>query len=522
MCGVVGIVGKGPVNQAIYDALTVLQHRGQDAAGIVTSGEAGLQVRKGNGLVRDVFRQRDMLQLTGNVGLGHVRYPTAGGAHAAEAQPFYVNSPYGICLAHNGNLTNFNELADLLTREDRRHLATGSDSEVLLNVFAHELQSRTSGDPTPEQIFEAVEAVHRRCRGGYAVVAMIIGHGIVAFRDPNGIRPLVAGIRETGQGNEYMVASESVALDILRFRKLRDLAPGETIFIENSGKLHSREHQGPVRHAPCIFEFVYFARPDSIIDNLSVYKARLRMGEQLAGQIVREWPDHDIDVVIPIPDTSRTSAVQVAYHLGVKYREGFIKNRYIGRTFIMPGQAERAQSVRRKLNAIDLEFRGKNVLLVDDSIVRGTTSKQIIRIARDAGARKVYFASAAPPVRYPNVYGIDMPAASELIANGRSVQDVQELIGADRLIYLDLHGLVRSVRHDNSAITEFDTSCFSGEYITGDITPEYLAELEVARNDKAKARNGNGRQLRQAPSEPPAEEAAPGKEAGRKDRAAWM
>jgi amidophosphoribosyltransferase len=517
MCGVVGIVGKGPVNQAIYDALTVLQHRGQDAAGIVTSGEAGLQVRKGNGLVRDVFRQRHMLQLTGNVGLGHVRYPTAGGSHAAEAQPFYVNSPYGICLAHNGNLTNFDELADLLTREDRRHLATGSDSE------AHELQSRTSGHPTPEQIFDAVEAVHRRCRGGYAVVAMIIGHGIVAFRDPNGIRPLVAGMRETGQGTEYMVASESVALDILRFRKLRDLAPGETMFIDNSGKLHSREHKGPVRHAPCIFEFVYFARPDSIIDNLSVYKARLRMGEQLAGQIVREWPDHDIDVVIPIPDTSRTSAVQVAYHLGVKYREGFIKNRYIGRTFIMPGQAERAQSVRRKLNAIDLEFRGKNVLLVDDSIVRGTTSKQIIRIARDAGARKVYFASAAPPVRYPNVYGIDMPAASELIANGRSVEEVQELIGADRLIYLDLHGLVRSVRHDNSAITEFDTSCFSGEYITGDITPEYLAKLEVARNDKAKARNGNGRQSRQAQAaSSPAEDAAPGKEAGRKDRAAWM
>ena len=521
MCGVVGIVGKGPVNQAIYDALTVLQHRGQDAAGIVTSGDAGLQVRKGNGLVRDVFRQRHMLQLTGNVGLGHVRYPTAGGAQAAEAQPFYVNSPFGICLAHNGNLTNFDELADLLTREDRRHLATGSDSEVLLNVFAHELQNRTTGNPTPEQIFDAVEAVHSRCSGGYAVVAMIIGHGIVAFRDPNGIRPLVAGVRETEQGNEYMVASESVALDILRFRKLRDLRPGETMFIENSGELHSREQQGPVRHAPCIFEFVYFARPDSIIDNLSVYKARLRMGEQLAGQIVREWPDHDIDVVIPIPDTSRTSAVQVAYHLGVKYREGFIKNRYIGRTFIMPGQAERTESVRRKLNAIDLEFRGKNVLLVDDSIVRGTTSKQIIRIARDAGARKVYFASAAPPVRYPNVYGIDMPAASELIANGRSIEEVQELIGADRLIYLDLHGLVRSVRHDNSTITEFDTSCFSGEYITGDVTPEYLARLEDARNDKAKTKNG--RHVRQAQAaQQPEEETRSSEQVERKDRAAWM
>jgi amidophosphoribosyltransferase len=487
MCGVVGIVGHRPVNQAIYDALTVLQHRGQDAAGIVTWGEAGLQVRKDNGLVRDVFHHRHMLRLKGNVGIGHVRYPTAGGLQSAEAQPFYVNSPYGICLAHNGNLTNIDELADLLTREDRRHLNTGSDSEVLLNVFAHELQNRTNGEPTPEQIFDAVEAVHRRCRGGYAVVAMIIGHGIVAFRDPNGIRPLVAGVRETEHGNEYIVASESVALDILQFRRLRDVRPGEAIFIENGGAFHSREREGTVRHAPCIFEFVYFARPDSIIDNLSVYKARLRMGEQLAGQIVREWPDHDIDVVIPIPDTSRTSAVQVAYHLGVKYREGFIKNRYIGRTFIMPGQAERAQSVRRKLNAIDLEFRGKNVLLVDDSIVRGTTSRQIIRMARDAGARQVYFASAAPPVRFPNVYGIDMPAASELIANGRSVEEIQALIGADRLIYLDLHGLVRSVRHDNSDIKEFDTSCFSGEYITGDVSPEYLQKLERVRNDDAKS-----------------------------------
>ncbi|MEX2122438.1 MAG: amidophosphoribosyltransferase [Woeseia sp.] len=520
MCGVVGIVGHGPVNQAIYDALTVLQHRGQDAAGIVTWGDDGLQVRKGNGLVRDVFHQRHMLRLTGNVGLGHVRYPTAGGSRAAEAQPFYVNSPFGICLAHNGNLTNFDELAELLTREDRRHLNTGSDSEVLLNVFAHELQSRSKGRPTPGQIFDAVEAVHRRCSGGYAVVAMIIGHGIVAFRDPNGIRPLVAGERKTDRGNEYMVASESVALDILQFGKLRDVRPGEAIFIGNDGVLHSREHAGVVRHAPCIFEFVYFARPDSIIDNLSVYKARLRMGEQLAGQIVREWPDHDIDVVIPIPDTSRTSAVQVAYHLGVKYREGFIKNRYIGRTFIMPGQAERAQSVRRKLNAIDLEFRGKNVLLVDDSIVRGTTSRQIIRMARDAGARRVYFASAAPPVRYPNVYGIDMPAASELIANGRSVDEVQEIIGADRLIYLDLHGLVRSVRHDNSAITEFDTSCFSGEYITGDVTPEYLRKLESVRSDGAKMQNGHKPGHRASPV---ITEDAPSNDVPeRKDRAAWM
>ena len=486
MCGLVGIVSHGPVNQSVYDALTVLQHRGQDAAGIVTWGEDGLRQRKSNGLVRDAFRHRHMLRLTGNVGIGHVRYPTAGGSRAAEAQPFYVNSPYGICLGHNGNLTNHDELAGHLIKEDRRHLNTGSDSEVLLNVFAHELQQRTNGEPTPEQIFDAVDAVHKRCRGGYAVVAMIVGFGIVAFRDPNGIRPLVVGRREVPQGEEYMVASESVALDILQFERLRDVRPGETVYIENGGVLHSRELEGEVRHTPCIFEFVYFARPDSILDDLSVYKARLRMGEQLAGKIVRDFPDHDIDVVIPIPDTSRTSAAQVAHHLGVKYREGFIKNRYVGRTFIMPGQEERAKSVRHKLNAISLEFRDKNVLLVDDSIVRGTTSRQIIKLAREAGARNVYFASAAPPVRYPNVYGIDMPAAQELIANGRSIEEIQEMIGADRLIYQDLHGLIRSVKHHDSAVTEFDTSCFSGEYVTGDVTEEYLQEVEMRRNDAAK------------------------------------
>ena len=487
MCGVIGIVSTRPVNQALYDALTVLQHRGQDAAGIVTWGEEhGLKQRKANGLVRDVFRQRHMLRLSGHVGIGHVRYPTAGGANSSEAQPFYVNSPYGICLAHNGNLTNYDELAEMLIREDRRHLATNSDSEVLLNVFVHELQTRVDGRPTPENIFDAVEAVHRRCRGGYAVVALIIGFGIVAFRDPHGIRPLVLGQRDADGQKEYMVASESVALDALQFERMRDLRPGECVYIENDGVLNARDYPGETRHTPCIFEYVYFARPDSILDDLSVYKARLRMGEQLAGKIVRDFPDHDIDVVIPIPSTSRTSAVQVAYHLGVKYREGFIKNRYIGRTFIMPGQEERAKSVRHKLNAIALEFRGKNVLLVDDSIVRGTTSRQIIRLAREAGARRVYFASAAPPVRYPNVYGIDMPAASELIANGRSVEEVEKLIGADRLIYQDLHGLIRSVRHDNSAITEFDTSCFSGEYVTGDVTDDYLNELESRRNDAAK------------------------------------
>ncbi len=488
MCGIVGIVGKGPVNQAIYDALTVLQHRGQDAAGIATCGDDGLNIRKSNGLVRDVFHTRHMLGLTGNVGMGHIRYPTAGTAQSSEAQPFYVNSPYGICLAHNGNLTNYDELAKMLTIEDRRHLNTSSDSEVLLNVFAHELQKRTNGRPTAEQIFDAVDAVHGRCSGGYAVVALIVGHGIVAFRDPNAIRPLVIGRRETPSGDEYMVASESVALDVLQFERLRDVKPGEAIFIENDGVFHARDFSGETSYSPCIFEFVYFARPDSIIDNLSVYKARLRMGEQLAGQIVREWPDHDVDVVIPIPDTSRTSAVQVAYHLGVKYREGFIKNRYIGRTFIMPGQAERTKSVQQKLNAIELEFRGKNVLLVDDSIVRGTTSRQIIRMARKAGARKVYFASAAPPVRYPNVYGIDMPATSELIASGRTVAQVEELIGADRLIYLDLHGLIRSVRHDNSEIKHFDTSCFSGEYVTKGVTEAYLQALEKARSDGAKTK----------------------------------
>jgi amidophosphoribosyltransferase len=504
MCGLIGIVSGNPVNQALYDGLTVMQHRGQDAAGIVTWGKEGLKQRRANGLVRDVFRTRHMLRLSGNVGIGHVRYPTAGGSKSAEAQPFYVNSPYGICLAHNGNLTNHDELADLLTREDRRHLSTDSDSEVLLNVFAHELQIRANGHPTAEQVFDAVEALHKRCSGGYAVVALIVGHGIVAFRDPNGIRPLVLGRREVEGGHDYMVASESVALDVLQYERMRDLKPGETLYIENNGALHSREHKGDIRHTPCIFEYVYFARPDSILDEISVYKARLRMGEELAGKIVREFPYHDIDVVIPIPDTSRTSALQVAYHLGVKYREGFIKNRYIGRTFIMPGQAERDKSVRRKLNAIGLEFRGKNVLLVDDSIVRGTTSRQIIKLARDAGAKKVYFASAAPPVRFPNVYGIDMPAASELIANGRDEDEIAELIGADRLIYQDLHGLIRSVRHDNSSITEFDSSCFSGEYVTGDVSEEYLQDLEERRNDSAK----QAREARQkglfAPDEPTA------------------
>ncbi|MHB1873201.1 MAG: amidophosphoribosyltransferase, partial [Steroidobacteraceae bacterium] len=462
MCGIVGIVGKSAVNQRLYDALTVLQHRGQDAAGIVTSAESELCVRKGSGLVRDVFQQHHMLELKGDVGVGHVRYPTAGCDRASEAQPFYVNSPYGICLAHNGNLTNATELAEVLTREDRRHLNTGSDSEVLLNVFASELQRIGTPRVTPADVFAALEAVYRRCRGGFAVIAMIIGHGIVGFRDPNGIRPLVVGERDTPQGKEWMLASESVALDSLGFRLVRDIAPGEAVLIDESGRLHAHQCVAAVRHTPCIFEYVYFARPDSKIDNISVYRARMRMGDRLAEKILRERPNHDIDVVVPIPDTSRTSALQLAQRLGLKYREGFTKNRYIGRTFIMPGQQQRQKSVRSKLNAIDLEFRGKNVLLVDDSIVRGTTSAQIIELAREAGARKVYFASASPPVRYPNVYGIDMPAARELVASGRSNEEVMQLIGADWLVYQDLEDLIAACKHEDSQVAEFDTSCFSG------------------------------------------------------------
>ena len=486
MCGLVGIVAKKEVNQDIYDALTLLQHRGQDAAGIITWNKEGLYTRKSNGLIRDVFNQDHMEQLKGNVGMGHVRYPTAGGAQSSEAQPFYVNSPYGICLAHNGNLTNYEELAKHLSTRDRRHLSTQSDSEVLLNVFAHELQARVNGKPSAKNIFDAVDALHERCSGGYAVVLMIVGFGLVAFRDPNGIRPLILGKRSNGKETEYMVASESVALDVTQFEIDRDVLPGETLFINNDGDLHQHNFVGQTSYSPCIFEFVYFARPDSVIDKLSVYKARLRMGEELAGQIVRKWPENDIEVVIPIPDTSRTAASQVAYHLGVKYREGFIKNRYVGRTFIMPGQEERDNSVRRKLNAIDLEFKGKNVLLVDDSIVRGTTSKQIIKLARDAGARKVYFASAAPPVRHPSVYGIDMPAADELIANKKTTQEIQKEIGADYLIYQDLEALKRAVSHDNSSITGFDDSCFSGNYITNDVSVKYLEELQNSRSDAAK------------------------------------
>ncbi len=492
MCGIVGIVGTGPVNQRLYDALTILQHRGQDAAGIVTSSECELSVRKGGGLVRDVFQQHHMLELRGNVGIAHVRYPTAGCEGAAEAQPFYVNAPYGICLGHNGNLTNAAELAEVLAREDRRHLNTSSDSEVLLNVFASELQRVGTPRVTPADIFAALSAVYRRCRGGYAAIVMVIGHGVVGFRDPNGIRPLVLGTRDTAKGAEWMLASESVALTGLGFRFVRDIGAGEAVFIDEQGRLHAQQLVAAAHHTPCIFEYVYFARPDSIIDNISVYRARMRMGEKLAERIRSERPDHDIDVVIPIPDTSRTAAMQVAQILGLKYREGFNKNRYIGRTFIMPGQEQREKSVRRKLNAIDFEFRGKVVLLVDDSIVRGTTSAQIIELAREAGARKVYFASAAPPVRFPNVYGIDMPAANELVASGRSVAEVSQAIGADWLVYQTLEDLVQACRHDDAKISEFDTSCFSGEYVTGDVTQDYLERLRLERSDAAKAHRRNG------------------------------
>ncbi|MCU5782730.1 amidophosphoribosyltransferase [Alcanivorax balearicus MACL04] len=495
MCGIVGIVGHSHVNQAIYDALTVLQHRGQDAAGIVTCDGDRLFLRKDNGMVRDVFRNRHMRRLVGNMGIGHVRYPTAGSSSSAEAQPFYVNSPYGITLAHNGNLTNSEALAEHIFRADLRHINTTSDSEVLLNVFAHELQLRGKLQPEPDDIFDAVAAVHRRVEGAYAVVAMITGYGILAFRDPHGIRPVCFGKKDTEQGPEYMVSSESVALSSLGFHLERDLEPGEAVYITADGQMHTRQCADNPQLSPCIFEHVYLARPDSIMDDISVYKARLRMGEKLAEKVEREWPDHDIDVVIPIPDTSRTSALQMANRLNVKYREGFIKNRYIGRTFIMPGQQMRRKSVRQKLNAIELEFSGKNVLLVDDSIVRGTTCHEIIQMAREAGARKVYFASAAPAVQYPNVYGIDMPAADELIAHDRSVDEVCRIIGADRLIYQDLEDLVSACKEGNSRIKEFDCSVFNGVYLAGNIDQDYLQNLEQRRNDLAKSAREQARAL---------------------------
>jgi len=489
MCGIAGIVSQTTaVNSDLFDALTMLQHRGQDAAGIITNEGHRLYLRKENGLVRDVFHTDEhMAKLRGNMGVGHVRYPTAGSSSTAEAQPFYTNTPFGISLSHNGNLTNAEELKQELFLEDRRHLNTESDSEVLLNVFAHELLQRGVLRLTPDDIFAAVSGVHLRCRGAYACVAMITGFGIVGFRDPFGIRPAVYGVRETSKGPDYMIASESVALNALGYEMLGDILPGEAVLITLDGKLYKRQCAANPVYSPCIFEHVYLARPDSVMDDIYVYKARLRMGVKLAEKILREWPDHDIDVVIPIPDTSRVAGAELAARLGVHYREGFIKNRYIGRTFIMPGQAQRKKSVRQKLNPIDLEFRGKNVLLVDDSIVRGTTSKEIIEMAREAGAKKVYFASASPPVRYPNVYGIDMPTSSELVAHGRTVEELEKILGADRMIYQDLEDLIEAVRAGNPNITRFDCSVFTGEYITQDVTTEYLNQLELFRSDAAKA-----------------------------------
>ncbi|MAX31823.1 MAG: amidophosphoribosyltransferase [Halomonadaceae bacterium] len=485
MCGIVGPMANQAVNQALYDALTVLQHRGQDAAGMMTWHEGRFLLRKSNGLVRDVFHTRHMRRLKGNLGIGHVRYPTAGSSSEAESQPFYVNSPYGISLAHNGNLTNSDQLKQELFSSDLRHINTSSDSEVLLNVFAHELgkQGLSMG---PEDIFDAVRRVHRRCNGGYAAVAIINGYGMVAFRDPHGIRPVVFGTRQEEGRQEVMIASESVALDVGGFELHRDLDPGEAIFVDLDGNIHTQSCADNPVLAPCIFEHVYLARPDSILDGAYVYGTRMQMGRKLGDRIRQEWPDYDIDVVIPIPDTSRTSALELAQHLGVTYREGFMKNRYIGRTFIMPGQTLRKKSVRQKLNAIDVEFKGKNVLLVDDSIVRGTTCNEIIQMAREAGANKVYFASAAPPVRYPNVYGIDMPSAEELIAHGRTEAEVGDLIGADRMIYQDLEDLKTACRDVNPALEEFDCSVFDGRYITGDIDEAYLNNLEASRNDSAK------------------------------------
>ena len=478
MCGIVAIVGKSAVNQSIYDALTVLQHRGQDAAGIATCHQGRFFMHKDNGLVRDVFCQSDMEALRGNMGIGHVRYPTAGTTSSAEAQPLYVNSPYGIALGHNGNLTNSDELIKQLYCSNLRHINTQSDSEALLNVFAYELQIQQQISPTPDTIFQAVRQTHRRVRGAYAVVVMISGVGIVAFRDPHGIRPLIYGVRLGEDGPEYMIASESVALAAQGFEVIRDIDAGEALLITENGQVFEQQCADNPQRRPCIFEYVYFARPDSTIDGINVYKARLRMGEKLAEQILHEWPDHDIDVVIPIPDTSRNSAIELANRLGIKFREGFMKNRYIGRTFIMPGQKLRAKSVRQKLNALDLEFRNKNVLLVDDSIVRGTTSQQIIQMAREAGANKVYLASAAPPVRYPNVYGIDMPTHEELIAYHRDSEEVARLIGADRIIYQRLEDLIAACTQSKHRLAdEFDCSVFDGCYVTGDVDEAYLAEL---------------------------------------------
>lgn len=483
MCGIVGVMGIAHANQEIYDALTLLQHRGQDAAGMMTSDGQAFYLRKSNGLVRDVLQSRHMLRLQGSMGIGHVRYPTAGSSGEAEAQPLYVNSPYGIALAHNGNLVNMEALKTTICQTDLRHLNTSSDSEIILNVLACELHKINAITLAPEQVFQAVQAVHQRCNGAYAAVALINGQGLVAFRDPHGIRPLCYGSKQTAHGKAYMVASESVALNALGYELCGDVQPGEAIFINMQGEIFRQQCVEAPGYSPCIFEYVYLARPDSFIDKISVYKVRLKLGDYLAQKIQREWPDHQIDVVMPVPDTSRVAAYSLALHLQKKYREGLVKNHYVGRTFIMPGQQKRKRSVRQKLNAIDLEFRHKNVLLVDDSIVRGTTSKEIIQMARDAGAKKVYFASAAPEVRYPNVYGIDMPAVNELIAYNRDNQEICDTIGADDLIFQDLDDLVCAAREGNAEINRFEDSVFTGDYVTGNISAEYLAELSAKRGD---------------------------------------
>lgn len=494
MCGVIGVINTNlePARDLLYEGLTVVQHRGQDSAGIITNEKYQVFLRKDNGLVNDVFLNRHMVQLNGNLGIAHVRYPTAGCDSKHEAQPFFVNAPYGLAIAHNGNLTNTSQLRKELFAKDLRHLNTTSDSEALLNIFANELQAtigfdkvrQTKPEIKPEHIFSSIGKVMERCKGAYSVVMMVVNHGLIAFRDPHGIRPLIYGEKVNEDGTKsYMVASESVALDIAGFRMVRDIAPGEAIIFQNDGKMIVQQCAEVKKYAPCLFEYVYFARPDSVINGISVFRARQRMGVKLAERIKNEWADHDIDVVIPIPDSSRVSALEAAYELGVVYREGFIKNRYIGRTFIMPGQAQRSQSVRRKLNPIESEFAGKNVLLIDDSIVRGTTSKKIIELAREAGANKVYFASAAPPVRHPNVYGIDMPTREELVAYNRDNDAIAKEIGADKLIYQTIEDLIAACHEENPEITEFEGSCFTGEYVTGDIDEAYLQKIEAQRGD---------------------------------------
>jgi len=480
MCGIVGVIAKTPVNQLIYDALLLLQHRGQDAAGIVTMQGHKCFMHKARGMVRDVFRTRNMRALPGNVGLGQVRYPTAGNAYSEEeAQPFYVNAPFGLVLVHNGNLTNAHVLRDELAELDRRHINTESDTEVLINVFAHELEAAARGRPvTPEEVFKAVRATQARIKGSYAVIALIAGHGLLAFRDPFGIRPLCFGVSPEGG---TMVASESVTLEGTGHKLVRDVAPGEALFIDTNGTLHTQQcNDSPVLN-PCMFEFVYLARPDSVMDGISVYQARLNMGETLAQRLISTMPPNEIDVVIPIPESSRPSAMQLAHKIGKPYREGFVKNRYVGRTFIMPGQGARKKSVRQKLNAIGMEFKDRNVLLVDDSIVRGTTSKEIVQMAREAGARKVYLASAAPPVRFPNVYGIDMPTKEELIAHGRTIEEIREYIGADALIYQDVDAMKRVVAALRPGLAGFEASCFDGHYITGDVSADDFATLREQR-----------------------------------------